>query len=223
MIIRGLARSTRSLIGRRLTRRLFGFYQKLESDATVIRARLSEHRAARLADKKKPIEVAGDPKFPPRAAHLAASAIPKGDRWKRSSKRHSFPLSPTHARSRCAKSVSGEGGGVFTRNSASWFPPCPLGMGLAGACFRVGNGVLYLSQQRQPRQRRSRGLPAQPGPTPHAYLLALPIDHPDFTLEKCDEGEDRAKPAACRRAHHRFKLRGIRSSRHLRQTARRGI
>jgi hypothetical protein len=54
-------------------------------------------------------------------------------------------------------------------------------MGLAGACFRSGGGVLaYAKGDRQSKSSLEPYLPI-PGQVEHEYMLALPIDHPEMT------------------------------------------
>jgi hypothetical protein len=164
--------------------KLYGFYQKLEAEARVIRAKLSEHRGARLAAK----ETLRSPEI---LRFLRDLHTWLHQRFQLEIEEEIFEttLFSYLAKSRevaVCESVSGEG--VFTSELGLQFH-LPFGMGLAGACFRAGDGVLTYHNSGSPDSDEPEIYLPNPGQPPHAYLLALPIDHPDFTLEKWEKGK----------------------------------
>jgi phosphoserine phosphatase len=68
--------------------------------------------------------------------------------------------------------------------AADWEFWAPFGLGIGGACFRAATGAF---RYRQDLDHGDAGRPENylpvPGTKTHAYLLAVPIDHPDMTEE----------------------------------------
>jgi hypothetical protein len=63
----------------------------------------------------------------------------------------------------------------------SWDFSLPFGFGLAGACFKEGSkAFMYLQSEDKDEDDAKYYLPVQ-GSGPYQILLALPVDHPDFT------------------------------------------
>jgi hypothetical protein len=164
--------------------RLGRFYQKLESEARVIRKKLSEHRAARRVDKET-VKSAEIQRFL-RELHTWLQG-----RFQKEIEEEIFEttifsyVAKTREVAVC-ESVSGEG--VFASEAGLAFH-LPFGMGLAGACFRAGDGVLTYDNGASPDSDDPEIYLPNPGQPPHAYLLALPIDHPNFTLDKWEKGK----------------------------------
>lgn len=164
--------------------KLYGFYQKLESEARVIRKKLIEHRAARRADKKT-VKSAEIQRFV-RELHTWLQ-----QRFQKEIEEEIFEttifsyVAKTREVAVC-ESISGDG--VFTSEAGLGFH-LPFGMGLAGACFRAGDGVLAYDNGASPDSDEPEIYLPNPGEAPRAYLLALPIDHPNFTWEKWEKGK----------------------------------
>jgi hypothetical protein len=86
-------------------------------------------------------------------------------------------------------------GGAMTQSS--WDFWLPFGMGLAGACFRMGDRVFGYIRPREEDPEREEYYLKIPNLPPHACLLALPIDHPDFS-QPPDLGDTAPMPERCR-------------------------
>jgi hypothetical protein len=75
----------------------------------------------------------------------------------------------------------------------------PFGLGLAGACFRDGNlAMRYRKPKNLDRRTADYYLPI-PGSTDYSFLLAMPIDHPQFKLSD-DAEEGAVHPERCRQS-----------------------
>ncbi len=164
--------------------RLYGFFQELASDAAVIRARLTEHRNARLVSKttRRSPEIL---RFLRELHQWLREQFPKQvDEELFETTLFSYDIK-LHQVVVC-ESVSGDEG-VQTSELGMSFG-LPFGMGLAGACFRAGNGVLTYHDNGPDGDEPEFYLP-NPGQSRQAYLMALPIDHPDFTLDDWKKGK----------------------------------
>lgn len=77
--------------------------------------------------------------------------------------------------------VCRNGGAIPETEWSFW---SPFGLGIAGMCFRSGSGAFRYRRDLDHRtpERPENYLP-YPGATPHNFLLALPIDHPEMSEE----------------------------------------
>jgi hypothetical protein len=164
--------------------KLYGFYQKLESEATVIRTSLSNHRDARLAAK----ETSRSPEIQRflRELHTWMRQRFQQETEDEILETTLFSFVAKTREVAVSESVSGEA--VLTSELGLGFH-LPFGMGLAGACFRAGDGVLTYHNSGHPESDDPEIYLPNPGQPPRAYLIALPIDHPDFTLDKWAKGK----------------------------------
>lgn len=79
---------------------------------------------------------------------------------------------------------------------AAWSFWLPFGMGLAGACFRDGNSAILYRRPKTQSGRPAEYYLSVPGYPQHEFLLALPIDHPEFGVS--DEAGTAPHPERCR-------------------------
>jgi CHAT domain len=153
---------------------LRGETDRLAAEATSIRSRLLEHRGARLALRQshysaeidrlaKELHVLLRRYFPKLEGELLQSTL--------------FSLDRDTSQVVACESFTGEG--EPTDVSQLLFS-LPFGMGLAGACFRSGTGFLTYNRSLYPKDDQPEIYLPSPGAPPHAYLLAIPIDHYDF-------------------------------------------
>jgi len=165
-------------------------FKSLIAQSEQIRSRLLIHRDRRFRDKLDESS---------RTIHRLFSGLARGIGQKYGSRRKDrFAVTLMTFDSDTKQLVMVEG----LRNNGSELDPAawsfwlPFGMGLAGACFRDGNSAILYQRPKTEGGRRAEYYLAAPGYPQYEFLLALPIDHPDFGVS--DEAGTAPHPERCR-------------------------
>ncbi len=152
--------------------------ERLCGETQVIRSALLAHCQSRRGGSGTPLSASVRAHF--QAVHKAAA-----DFIKKNLKDFKFTtafLTWNHEERRLmVVEVCRNGGKVPETEWSFW---SPFGLGIAGMCFRLGFGaVRYRRDFDHGTHDRPENYLPYPGAAPHAFLLALPIDHPELTEE----------------------------------------
>jgi hypothetical protein len=155
-----------------------GKFYRFVTDAEAVRQRLIEHREARLKGKTDS-RLMFVQEFVRKLHNKVRERFPK----EVDEEIFETSLLSYDAHTRRLVVCEGCTDGGQSSHAPSWSFELPFGMGLAGACFRSGEGVLaYAKRDRLEEGELDTYLPV-PGQIEHEYMLALPIDHPEMTRQ----------------------------------------